>query len=48
MRVGYELVCDCRQRIPIISKLHIHSTRVSDVIVLPGTKHDSRWTQRHR
>ena len=33
IRVGYELKYDCPQPTPIILKLHIHFTRVSDIIV---------------
>ena len=33
IRVGYELVFDCPQPIPMILTLHIHSTRVSDISV---------------
>jgi len=33
IRVGYELVFDCPQPIPMILTLHIHSTRVSDITV---------------
>src|ERR1700739_2586330 len=33
IRVGYELIYDCPQPTPMILTLHIHSTRVSDVIV---------------
>lgn len=31
--VGYELIYDCAQPTPMILTLHIHSSRVSDVIV---------------
>jgi transglutaminase-like putative cysteine protease len=31
IRVGYELVFDCPQRLPMILTLHIHSSRVSDI-----------------
>jgi transglutaminase-like putative cysteine protease len=33
LRVGYELIYDCPQPTPMILTLHIHSTRVSDLIV---------------
>lgn len=33
IRVGYELIYDCPQPTPMILTLHIHSTRVSDIIV---------------
>ena len=33
IRVGYELIYDCPQRTPMILTLHIHFTRVSDIIV---------------
>lgn len=33
LRVGYELVYECPQPTPMILTLHIHSSRVSDVIV---------------
>ena len=33
IRVGYELVFDCPQPIPMILTLHIHSTRVSDIAI---------------
>jgi transglutaminase-like putative cysteine protease len=33
IRVGYELIYDCPQPTPMILTLHIHFTRVSDVIV---------------
>ena len=33
IRVGYELVYDCPQPTPMILTLHIHFTRVSDIIV---------------
>jgi transglutaminase-like putative cysteine protease len=33
IRVGYELVYDCPQPTPMILTLHIHSTRVSDIVV---------------
>jgi transglutaminase-like putative cysteine protease len=33
IRVGYELVYDCPQATPMILTLHIHSTRVSDIVV---------------
>lgn len=33
IRVGYELVYDCPQPTPMILALHIHFTRVSDIVV---------------
>ena len=33
IRVGYELIYDCPQSTPMILTLHIHYTRVSDIIV---------------
>ena len=33
LRVGYELIYDCPQPTPMILTLHIHFTRISDVIV---------------
>jgi transglutaminase-like putative cysteine protease len=33
LRVGYELIYDCPQPTPMILTLHIHSTRVSDIVV---------------
>jgi hypothetical protein len=33
IRVGYELVYDCPQPTPMILTLHVHSTRVSDIVV---------------
>ena len=33
IRVGYELIYDCSQPTPMILMLHIHFTRVSDIIV---------------
>ena len=33
IRVGYELVYDCQQPIPMILTLNIHYTRVSDIVV---------------
>jgi hypothetical protein len=33
IRVGYELIYDCPQPTPMIVTLHIHFTRVSDLIV---------------
>jgi transglutaminase-like putative cysteine protease len=33
IRVGYELIYDCRQPIPMILTLNIHYTRVSDIVV---------------
>jgi len=33
IRVGYEIVYDCPQPTPMILTLHIHSTRVSDIVV---------------
>lgn len=33
IRVGYELIYDCPQPTPMILTLHIHSTRVSDIVV---------------
>jgi transglutaminase-like putative cysteine protease len=33
IRVGYELIYDCPQQTPMILTLHIHFTRVSDLIV---------------
>jgi len=33
LRVGYEFIYDCPQPTPMILTLHIHSTRVSDLIV---------------
>ncbi len=33
IRAGYELVYDCPQPTPMILTLHIHSTRVSDIVV---------------
>lgn len=33
IQVGYELLYDCPQPTPMILTLHIHSTRVSDVVV---------------
>jgi transglutaminase-like putative cysteine protease len=33
LRVGYELIYDCPQPTPMILTLHIHSTRVSDLVV---------------
>ena len=33
IRVGYELIYDCLQATPMILTLHIHSTRVSDIVV---------------
>jgi transglutaminase-like putative cysteine protease len=33
IRVGYELIYDCSQPTPMILTLHIHFTRVSDIIV---------------
>lgn len=33
LKVGYELIYDCPQPTPMILTLHIHSTRVSDIII---------------
>src|SRR5512132_4271374 len=33
IRVGYELIYDCQQPIPMILTLNIHYTRVSDIVV---------------
>jgi hypothetical protein len=33
IRVGHELIHDCPQPTPMILTLHIHSTRVSDIVV---------------
>jgi transglutaminase-like putative cysteine protease len=33
LKVGYELIYDCPQSTPMILCLHIHSTRVSDIII---------------
>jgi transglutaminase-like putative cysteine protease len=33
IRLGYELIYDCPQPTPMILTLHIHSTRVSDIVV---------------
>lgn len=33
IRVGYELIYDCPQPTPMILTLHIHSTRVSDIVI---------------
>ena len=33
LKVGYELIYDCPQPTPMILTLHIHSTRVSDIVV---------------
>jgi transglutaminase-like putative cysteine protease len=33
IRVGYELIYDCPQPTPMILTLHVHSTRVSDIVV---------------
>lgn len=33
IRVGYELIYDCPQQTPMILTLHIHFTRVSDIVV---------------
>jgi len=33
IRVGYDLIYDCPQPTPMILTLHIHFTRVSDIIV---------------
>jgi len=33
IRVGYELIYDCPQQTPMILTLHIHSSRVSDIVV---------------
>jgi transglutaminase-like putative cysteine protease len=33
LRVGYELIYDCPQPTPMILTLHIHHTRVSDIVV---------------
>ncbi len=33
IRVGYELVYDCPQQVPMILTLHIHFTRIPDIIV---------------
>jgi hypothetical protein len=33
IRVGYELIYDCPQPIPMILTLNIHYTRVSDIVV---------------
>jgi transglutaminase-like putative cysteine protease len=33
IRVGYELVYECPQPTPMILTLHVHSTRVSDIVV---------------
>jgi transglutaminase-like putative cysteine protease len=33
IRVGYELIYDCPQPTPIIFRLHIHSSRVSDIVI---------------
>ena len=33
IRVGYELIYDCPQSTPMILTLHIHYTRVSDIVV---------------
>ena len=33
MRVGYEIIYDCPQPTPMILALHIHSTRVSDIVI---------------
>lgn len=33
LRVGYELIYDCPQPTPMILTLHIHSSRVSDIVV---------------
>jgi transglutaminase-like putative cysteine protease len=39
IRVGYELVYDCPQPTPMILTLHIHSKRVSDIIVPDHLNH---------
>jgi transglutaminase-like putative cysteine protease len=33
IRVGYELIYDCPQPTPMILTVHIHSTRVSDIVI---------------
>ncbi len=33
IRVGYELVYDCPQPTPMILTLHVHYSRVSDLVV---------------
>jgi transglutaminase-like putative cysteine protease len=33
MQVGYELIYDCPQPTPMLLTLHIHSTRVSDIVI---------------
>jgi hypothetical protein len=33
IRVGYELIYDCPQPTPMILTLHIHSARVSDIVI---------------
>ena len=33
IRVGYELTYDCPQPTPMVLTLHVHFTRVSDLIV---------------
>lgn len=33
IRVGYEIIYDCPQPTPMILALHIHSTRVSDIVI---------------
>jgi transglutaminase-like putative cysteine protease len=33
LRIGYELTYDCQQPTPIIFLLHVHSSRVSDIII---------------
>ncbi len=33
LQVGYELIYDCPQPTPMLLTLHIHSTRVSDIVV---------------
>jgi len=41
LRVGYELVFDCPQDLPMIAKLHIHHSRTQD-LVLPDHLHTDR------
>lgn len=33
LRIGYELIYDCPQLTPTILALHVHTTRVYDLIV---------------
>ena len=33
IRVGYEIIYDCPQPTPMILTLHIHSSRVSDIVI---------------